>query len=167
MSNPTNAEDYEFAFYFSVKGVKVTGTGDPDTWYPNIQYGLRGVGDAPPPLILQAYLMNVGLNSDPESVRFAILYTDPVSWTAASPEDVAALPGSVEDYSFAIFGDVPADENGNAFRLGLVGSGEYGREVALLTLPIYLDTQGQDGALHNVALCYAPRVSWSAWELDA
>ncbi|AEL98186.1 hypothetical protein PBI_BIGNUZ_23 [Mycobacterium phage BigNuz] len=166
MSNPTKAEDYEFAFYFSVKGLKVSGPGDPDTWYPNIQYGLRGVGDAPPPLILQAYLMNVGLHSDPESVRFAILYTEPVTWTEASPKDVAALPGSVEDYSFAIVGDA-VDEDGSAFRFGLVGSGEYGREVSLFTLPIYLDSQDQAGALHNVALCYAPRVSWSVWEMDA
>ncbi|AAN12583.1 gp22 [Mycobacterium phage Che9c] len=167
LSNPTNAEDYEFAFHFSVKGVKLAGPGDADTWYPNIQYGLRGAGDEPPPLIVQAYLMNAALNPDPESVRFSILYTDPVTWTEVSPEEVDALPGSVEDYSFAIMGD-STDENGAQFRLGLVGDGAYGLEVSLFTLPIYLDSQDQEGAqLRNVVLAHAPRINWWAWEMDA
>ncbi|QNJ56841.1 hypothetical protein SEA_REINDEER_31 [Mycobacterium phage Reindeer] len=165
MSNPVNAEDYEFAFYFSVKGMKVSGPGDPDTWYPNIQYGLRGVGDQPPPLILQAYLMNVGLGSDPESVRFAILYTEPVTWTEVTPEDAAALPGSVENYSFAIMGD-SMDENGEPFRLGLVGDGAYGLESSLITLPIYLDMQDEEGSQwNNISFCYAPRIDWAVWEI--
>ncbi|AEJ95106.1 hypothetical protein SEA_PHOEBE_6 [Mycobacterium phage Phoebe] len=169
LPNPTNTEDYEFAFCFEVKGQSVFGNADPDTFYPNIQYGYRGADGEPPAAIIQAYLDNLW-QADQDFLRISVLYVAPVTWTVIDPDDVGTLPGSIEDYSFGMMFDVvdnSVDPPSILEGYAMVGDGAYGAQYSQF-LSFYEGMAAAPGStVRNPRFVYAPKIAWSTWEFEA
>ncbi|AIS73681.1 hypothetical protein SEA_PANAMAXUS_6 [Mycobacterium phage Panamaxus] len=169
MTNPTNAEDFDFFFCFETKGMKWNGQGDPDTWYPNIQHGGPGADGEPPALIVDAYLRILPtVEGQEDFVRLSVLYTPTVTWTVVDPDDVSTLPGSIEDYTFAVLIDTWNDTVTPPVVLtgGMVGDGAYGFEYAD-ALPMYEAMAAEpDAPIFNPRFVYTPKITYGTWDMS-
>ncbi|AOT25510.1 hypothetical protein SEA_MARGO_6 [Mycobacterium phage Margo] len=171
LTNPTNTEDYEFAFCFDVKGQNIFGNADPDTWYTNVQYGFRGANGEPPAPVLYAYYDALPqANANPDYLRLAVLYVAPLTWTVIDPDDIGTLPGSVEDYSFGMMFDAVDNTVDPPFFLegyAMVGDGAYGAQYSQF-LPIYEAMAAEpDAHVLNPRFVYTPKITWSTWDFEA
>lgn len=75
----------------------------------------------------------------------------------------------VDDYTFAVLfeGRDDSADPPQWIHGGSVGDGQYGLESALGVLPIYQGMAADpDSLIRNVVFVYAPRITWSTWDMS-
>ncbi|QBP29704.1 hypothetical protein SEA_TYPHA_49 [Mycobacterium phage Typha] len=163
--NPTDTDNYEFAVYGEVYNTTS------ETW---AEHGLGwygpGVDGQPPWGVLEQYrIWKEAADSNPGMVRnLTIRYYPTPTWTPLAPSDVETLP-SIEDYSFTARIEAfytPLDPPIWLW-VGVVYDGAEGAAGAVSVFGGYSELPHNDPTTQyrNLTLAYAPRVTWSEWDL--
>lgn len=164
LPNPTNTEDYDFVLYAEML------VNYPD-FGPVHQFGGRGSNGEPPIAVTLGYESYITLTEAQGIRNPAIWYAPAVAWQALTvdPED---LPGSVEDYTFSMQCEIqfPIEDSLLWLPWGHATDGQVGYDrSANLARQFLLEEEelGDANGHRNTVLLYAPKVTWSVWDVTS
>ncbi|AOT24663.1 hypothetical protein PBI_STASIA_6 [Mycobacterium phage Stasia] len=164
MPNPTNTEDYDFVLYAEMYV-------NYPTFGPVHQFGGRGTNGEPPIMVTLGYESYIVL-TEAEGIRNpAIWYAPAVAWQPLTV-DPATLPGSVEDYTFSMQCEMlfPIEDSTVWLPWGHATDGQIGYDRSANLARQFLleeDERGEESGHRNTVLRYAPKVTWSVWDVSS